>query len=235
MISHRTRGFTLIELLAGMAIFALISGSLYGAFGIAVRAFDSAGRRMDSEQQMRVVSGFLQRSLEQGFPLALVNRGNWRLQFEGDSRGLLYVANLPGYLGYGGLYEISFRSAREDGRLHLLLERRPLIIDKARRELRGELEKQVLMENLQDIRLRYYGISEGADSPRWQDQWRDARRLPLLVEMNITATEGAPWPPVVAQIRNNNIRFQMAAGSAEAAATGLIPPSGSAQAGQVVN
>jgi len=234
MIS-RKRGFTLIELLAAIAIFALISGSLYGALGIAVRAFDSAGRRLDSEQQMRVVSGFLQRSLEQGFPLALVNRGSWRLQFEGDPRSLRYVANLPGFLGYGGLYEINFRVAGEEGRLRLLLERRPLIIDKVRRELRGELEKLVLMDDLQELRLRYYGISEGDDRPRWQDQWSDARRLPLLVEMNITATEGTSWPPVVAQIRNNNIRFQMAAGSAEVESTGLISPAAAADSKKVLN
>jgi general secretion pathway protein J len=213
MNRQRNRGFTLVELLAGIAIFALISGSLYGALGISVKAFDSVSKRTDAEQTLRVVSGFLQRSLEQGYPLALVNRNGWKLLFEGDAKSLRYVANLPGFLGYGGLYEMVFSSPYKDGHLSLVLERRPLFIDKARGELRGELEKQVLMEKLKAIKIRYYGRGAEDENPLWKEQWREAKSLPTLVEIQITTAEGDLWPMIMARPRVNNVRFQTALGT----------------------
>ncbi len=207
------RGFTLIELLAGIAIFALISASLYGAFGISLRSFDSAGRRTDADQQMRLVSAFLQRSLEQGNPLALVDRGRWQLLFDGNRTALRYVANLPGYLGFGGFYEMAFKLEHEPGHQRLLLERRPLVVDKVRGEIRGDLQKQVLLADLQSLQFRYYGIAGSEVSPAWHEIWPQSRQLPLLIEARIVDVQGRAWPPVVARIRVNQVRFQMAQGS----------------------
>jgi len=213
MKRQHSRGFTLVELLAGIAIFALISGSLYGALGLSVKAFDSVSKRTDAEQKVRVVSGFLQRSLDQGYPLALVNRNGWKLLYEGDAKSLRYVANLPGFLGYGGLYEMIFSTHYNEGQLSLVLERRPLFIDKARGELRGELEKQVLMKELKTINFRYYGRGAEDENPQWKEQWRDAKRLPELVEIQITAADGDRWPAIMSRSRVNNVRFQTALGS----------------------
>lgn len=213
MSRQRAGGFTLLELLAGIAIFALISGTLYGALGISVKAFDSVSKRTDSEQTMRVVSGFLQRSLEQGYPLALVNRGGWKLLFEGDAGSIRYVANLPGFLGYGGLYEMIFSSPYKDGHLSLVLERRPLFIDKARGEIRGDLEKQQLMDKLKAIKIRYYGRGAEDETPLWKEQWREVKRLPILVEIQITTADGDIWPLIVARPRVNNVGFQTALGT----------------------
>ncbi len=208
MNTHRSRGFTLIELLAGITIFALISTTLYGAFGIAVQAFDRAVAKTDSDQHLRVVSGFVQRHLEQSYPLALLNRGKWRLLFNGDSKNIHYVVDLPGILGFGGLYENTIRTRNYNGQTQLLLERRPLIIDKTRGELRGELQTQVLMDDMRSIQLRYYGSVESRGEARWHDEWNDTRHLPLLIEMQITATDGETWPPIVARPRVTRVRFQ---------------------------
>lgn len=235
MIRGRVQGFTLIELLAGIAIFALISTSLYGALGISVRAFDSAGRRTQSEQRMRVVSGYLQRAVEQSYPLALVDRGGWNLLFEGEPGRLRYVANLPGFLGYGGLYEIIFRTTRVNGRQRLLMERRPLFIDRVSGEPRGKLEQQVLLDDLQSLRLRYYGSREVGEQARWRDEWHAARRLPSLVVIQITEADGESWPPLVAQPRVTNVRFQMAAGTLGNPALGSAPPAESAVIGRALN
>ena len=140
-----------------------------------MKAFDSVSRRTDFEQHLRVVSGFLQRSVEQGYPLALVNRRGWRLLFEGDASSLRYVANLPGFLGYGGLYEMIFRTDHQQGQMRMILERRPLFIDKARGEFRGELEQQILMDDLRELR-------GGRGSISWKQQLRrDLRELCRLV------------------------------------------------------
>jgi len=206
--SHQ-KGFTLIELLAGIAIFALISTSLYGAFAISWRSFDSAGRRTDAAQQMRLVSDYLQRSLEQGNPLALVDRGRWQLLFDGDATALRYVANLPGYLGFGGFYETAFKLDQEADQQRLLLERRPLVVDKVRGQIRGNLEKQVLLADLQSLQFRYFGVTKEGDSPSWHKTWRQSRRLPNLIEARIVDAQGQAWPPIVARLRVNSVRFQM--------------------------
>jgi len=202
----REHGFTLIEVVVSIALFALVMGIVYSGFTTAVRAYDAAESRVDEIERVRVVSAFIRRSVGGAHALAIAVRRQWQLQFEGDSRRLRYVADLPGYVGVGGLHELVIELEPGDGQSDLVMRRRPLLIGRSG-ELQGELETRVLAEDIDGFAVRFYGSLDGKDEPAWRDDWSSAKHTPLLVELTITPANGPPWPLLQVRVRVDAVRY----------------------------
>ncbi len=202
----RGRGFTLIEVVVSIALFALVMGIVYSGFTTAVRAYDAAESRVDEIERVRVVSAFIRRSVGGAHALAIAVRRQWQLQFDGDSRRLRYVADLPGYVGVGGLHELLLELEPGDGQNDLVMRRRPLQIGRSG-ELQGELETRVLAEDIDGFAVRFFGSPDGKDEPAWRDDWSSAKHTPLLVELTITPANGPPWPVLQVRVRVDAVRY----------------------------
>jgi hypothetical protein len=119
---------------------------------------------------------------------------------------LRYVADLPGYVGVGGLHELVLELEPGDGQSDLVMRRRPLQIARSG-ELQGELETRVLAEDIDGFAVRFYGSLDGKDEPEWRDDWSSAKHTPLLVELTITPASGPPWPVLQVRVQVDAVRY----------------------------
>lgn len=229
-------GFTLLEVLVATALFLLLMLLLYAGMSVAVRAYDAAESRTESGAQLRVVSEFLRRSLDGAFAMAVSRRSDWLLLFDGGNGRVRYVADLPGYVGIGGLHEIVVEDiAGEQGR-QLVMRRRPLVIGEDG-SIQGAFDERVLLEAFKGLEVRFFGSDDVRQAPTWREQWPQGKRMPLLVELLIRDDAGEAWPPLIVRPQADAMRYQGAGAlvpgapqpqpqvpAGDAAVPGLAPP-----------
>ncbi len=195
----RQRGFTLIEILLATV---LLVGGLAIAFASVRSAMQIAqrGERVAAQnERMRAVEGFLRRRLSMALPTAAEPPDPTRepLYFQGEAQRMLFVSELPGYLGRGGPYvhELQARGRGEAQTLELALT---LVQNGERVAETPPRPPEVLADALREVQFRYRGVDvRTGQLGDWQTQWDDTRRLPNLVEIRIIPQQGPAWPPLV--------------------------------------
>jgi general secretion pathway protein J len=207
------RGFTLLEVVVALALLSLLVSVVYGGFTTAVRAYDAAEQRGNASDRMRVVSAFLRRSLGGAFPLAIASSGDWEIAFEGARDRLRFVADLPAWIGVGGLHELVLETAGHGERAQLLLRRRPVVVGRSG-TIEGDYEDHVLLESVTSVQLRYFGSVDRRAARQWRHDWPIGRRMPELVELRLADAASGEWPPVLVRPRVDTVRYQNARGAA---------------------
>ena len=106
----RQRGVTLLELLVALTLLSLVAWSVYAGIRTAGRSWEAAHERTRASEDLRLVSGVLRSHLSRAYPLAeATDEDDWRVRFDGTSQQVDFLAELPPYLGLGGLYQVSIR------------------------------------------------------------------------------------------------------------------------------
>lgn len=198
-MSRAARGFTLIEVLLATA---LLVGGLALAFATvrSALAISQRGEQMAAHnERMRAVEGFLRRRLSMAILTATTPPDPTRepVYFLGEPRHMLFVSDLPGYLGRGGPYvhELQVRGSGDAQRLDLALT---LVQNGERIEETPPRPPEALADALRAVTFRYRGIDpRNGQLGEWQDRWDDTRRLPSLVSISVTPRQGPAWPPMV--------------------------------------
>lgn len=193
------RGFTLIEVLLATV---LLVGGLAIAFATVRSAMNIAqrGERVAAQnERMRAVEGFLRRRLSMALPTPAEPPDPTRepLYFQGEAQRMLFVSELPGYLGRGGPYvhELQGRGRGDTQALELGLT---LVQNGERIAEIPPRPPEVLADGLREVSFRYRGVDvRTGQLGEWQDRWDDTRRLPNLVEIRIAPQQGVAWPPLV--------------------------------------
>lgn len=192
------RGFTLVEV---MLATVLLAGGLALAFA-SVRSAMAVSQRgeqiaADSER-MRAVQALLRRQLAGALrsPLEAPDPTREPVYFQGDEQGMLFVADVPGYLGRGGPYLHALQVDGAPDHRRLLLEL-VMLQEGERIAETPPRPPEVLVGELKRVQLRYRGLDAASGRlTEWLPRWEDTRRLPLLVEIRIVPSKGAPWPPL---------------------------------------
>ena len=61
------------------------------------------------------------------------------------------------------------------------------------------VERAVLVEDLDTLQISYFGQVKGEVAPAWYGNWDYSHRtLPNLLRISVTPTEGAAWPVLIA-------------------------------------
>lgn len=217
----RECGFTLVELLIAIAITGLILTILFAGLRVGSKSWDAVERRSIENSELRLVRGFIQRSLHQLRGISQRFEDGDRLIFGGTEDGIEFATPMGGYLGQGGLYvvRLELRDSRDGGQLVLtrwlfhsevlegaagIPEWKPLSEgpsdfraldadqDQAQ-DLRDAYSQQVLVDSVEELRFAYYGVIEGETDPDWHKDWEEASSLPSVVRMSMRVASGA-WP-----------------------------------------
>lgn len=196
------RGFTLVELMTALALFAILSGVLFGSLRLAGRSTDAGEAKAQATAGMRLASDYLREQLTAQHPQRMRKMPEFPLLFAGTRDDLRYAATLPGRVGLGGMFYFRLALAPVPGKdgMALVLER--VVPDLAAASLPefGDAERSVLADDIKVIKISYLGRDRGAaldQPPTWRGSWDDPQLLPVQIQIEVTPREGPPWPALV--------------------------------------
>jgi general secretion pathway protein J len=192
-------GFTLLELLIALVLLAVIAAVLVAAVGSARQALVAVDRR-GAQAAVPAVQGVLRRLIREARPgpqSPLPPEAN--RAFVGEPDRLSFVSSFVPQGQYGGLrrYDI-FLDPAGAGSSQLVIDQRLRLAPTMPMPL-GET-RTVLIDDVESLRVRYFGALEQDGAPTWHDSWRHPAGLPLLVSVDITFSRGdrRQWVTLVA-------------------------------------
>lgn len=189
----RNAGFTLLEMLLAISLMVLLAGLAYGTLRTGVRGWEASDLQADRQDALRVGWPFLHQTLESARPEHDPTSNT--LRFDGDTVALSWVAELPAHFAAAGPRLLTLAAAddpRHDRR-QLVLRSDPLAPDSTA----TDEQRAVLVDDLAAVEIRYFGTDEDG-TPRWQSAWRQRRKLPQLVRVDIRPSDGPAWPSLYA-------------------------------------
>jgi general secretion pathway protein J len=219
------RGFTLVELLIALVLIAIITVLMFSGLRLGSRAWEGVETVSDRAADVRIVQNFMQRTLRQTREVSLVVDAVERPVFAGDAQSLELVAPLSEQVGIPGLYLLRFglEAAGEYPRLVMVRwllhpevleggdgypawepladasapfgDDSPFDSDLAG----GVYGRTVLLPEVAELELAYFGIAEGEQAPKWLEEWVEQRELPLKVRFRAT-TPRQSWPATVVEL-----------------------------------
>ncbi len=199
------RGFTLIELLIALTLMALLSAILFGSLRMAGKSWDTGDAKAEQMASMRLAAQFLHTQLEEQHPQRMKKMVDFPLLFTGNSDEVDYAAALPARVQGGGVWFYRLHVAQDGDRSLLVLDRMiPDVTGQALPEFSATAEHSVLAEGIASLKVQYLGRDAGADpsvDPTWRDKWEDRQNLPLTIRIDVTPTQGSPWPSIYASPR----------------------------------
>jgi general secretion pathway protein J len=206
-----SKGFTLLEVLVAITIFALVITVLYAGYRLAIRSWESGERSHAAISELRLAGSFIRRHTTQAFPLAISESRAWRLWFDGESQGLVFVTAMPTYLGQGGMYEMTLKVEEQDDSASLVVSRRLLHPDAEPGKPGVDDLVRPLLENLESAQFAYFGTTGEDGEESWHTSWQGRQRLPRLVRLRIHSKLMGDWPEMIFRLPTDGVRYQRSA------------------------
>ena len=200
---NRARGFTLVELLLAMALMSMLLALAYGGLRASTRATDRGQVILEESSRLRMAHQFVRKQLNQMVPLAFMEGEGQKPKtvFEGSSDKIRFVAQMPGYLGFGGpqVQELTFE--RSDEGLALVISH--ALLQGFEEEKLYERAPIVLLDRIEQAEFQFLGWDEEGELTGWTSDWEDPQRLPLAVSLDIEFIEEVfvSWPRLTASVR----------------------------------
>ena len=197
------RGFTLIELLIAITLLGLLMAMLTGGLRLGTRAWDVGETRLADTARLQASQDFIRRSMTQAHPPRLDDDDGDTdaLAFMGESESLSFVTLMPPQFAAAGFAWLTFALAdNESDGIDLVVDWREF--DPDADDFAGEAEprRSVLLPNVAAVAFDYYGDPEqDGDDPQWETYWEPGPRLPELVRMAVTFSDGDDrvWPDLL--------------------------------------
>lgn len=204
----KPNGFTLIEVIIAMTLLSLILVLLFSTIFTANKSWQSTERKIEHNDELRLVSRFIQRQITQMTPLLWSDNKKQKLLFSGKNNEISFTTTLPAHRGGGGVQLVTLKMNNTDGINHLDLYYRyaggdifPFDND--------NFEQVTLLENIKNIEIAYFGREKEDQEPQWQDEWQNDDFLPLLISIKIQGTEtNQDWPELKIPFHSNFVRGQ---------------------------
>jgi general secretion pathway protein J len=214
---RRTKGFTLLEMLIALTLVTLIVTLLFGGIRLGNRSWSMVEEKSEQYAEMRLIWRFIHERLGQARSVRYQSdEGESLLLFYGDGDGVEFVSPMPAHLGVSGLYIIRFHRNGDELKMTRWLHHPDLMEDSGSlpewrplqessrdpgegpAEMREYYSQSVLVEDLSEFEIDYFGVAEGETEPDWQDEWEEPE-LPNLARIQITTKQGK-WPEIIAEV-----------------------------------
>lgn len=196
-MKRRQGGFTLVEMLIALSVAALLVGLVYGAVRVGQRSADALGVQSEDTELMRIGWQFLRDAVTQARPVPDPANSGDRTGFHGMPDTIEFVADIPTYVGIGGLMRIGLHSSVTAGGQQLVLTRERFDREPATAGA-DPAESVVLVDDLDTLQITYFGQIEPDVPPAWHKQWSAHSALPNLVNISVTPARGRAWPVLIA-------------------------------------
>ena len=197
-------GFTLIELLVSLSLLVIMLALINGSLRFGRRAWEVSDQ-VERTYSLAAVRNLLGQRLVEALPLVnWDNRGVATSMFQGASDKLSFASPMSSRNGVpAGLFLVTLKLAPQAGVVSrpLSLEVQPLDGDNVAIDRVGHAP--VVIDNVAQLTIRYYGSPEHGGEPRWFDDWEGRTALPSLVTVDVEFPSGDPrtWPPLTAELK----------------------------------
>jgi general secretion pathway protein J len=182
----RCAGFTLLEMMIGLVLLGLMMTVLFSGLRLGASSWDAAERKVASVAERELAIRVLERQLALAMPVMHAPEGEpERLAFEGESDRLIWVSPLPAYRGGGGVHELELALGATDRGAGLVLHYRLFHPDVLDGSAGSDRESVLLLEDVNDLRLSYYGAMDDSERDEWVQRWDHDRDLPGLVKVEL--------------------------------------------------
>lgn len=195
--------FTLLAMIMAMIFSGIDSGRRMVAKGEA---------KITAINEIRVIQNIIRHQVTRAMPIAVdVTDEGEMIKFIGEPRRMVFVSQMPGYLGSGGphIQEIELVDER-DG---MVLQYRHGLVsnydDEDEYSPFVDSEPMVLLENIADGSFEFIELNEEREPTDWLTELEQGMDLPLMVRINLTMNETAkqPWPDLQMALKLDGGRF----------------------------
>lgn len=214
----------MVELLIALSLIALINLLLFSGLRLGSRAWDMVETGADRNGELRIARGFVDRALRQTRTVAMPYQDRQWWGLTGDAQRIEFVAPLSDRVGMGGLYLLRLSLEEQGDRQSLILTHWLLHPDvlAGRAELRippwedliadsgpgladpdldqdaaaGVFGRTVLLEDVDEWAIAYFGGRDGQAESDWFDDWVDQPILPRRIQVRLTLP-GEAWPDIL--------------------------------------
>ncbi|MGY0634073.1 prepilin-type N-terminal cleavage/methylation domain-containing protein [Luteimonas sp. A478] len=198
MTTRHARGFTLIEVLVATALLAAGLALAFATLRAATATVERGEVLVASSERIRAVQGFLRSRLASAHALTFEHdlAGPDPVYFIGGRDHMLFVSDVPPYLGHGGpaLHEVV--AARDRDGLRLEVSFATVLAGQVFRDEPAR-PPELLAGQLANVRFSYRGPDAQGGMTDWLDEWPDPQRLPLLVRIEVEGEREGAWPTLV--------------------------------------
>jgi general secretion pathway protein J len=197
------RGFSLVELLLAMTLLSMLLALAYGGLRASTQATEKGQDILDDSNRIRMAHQFVRRQLTQLLPLAFEEDAESQVRsvFRGESRRIRYVAQMPGYLGYGGPQVQELEFVQGDEHLELVLSH--ALLQGFEEPFLYEREPVLLLDKVQSAEFQFLGRDENGELGNWANHWDDEANLPAAVAVEIEFIDDVyiEWPLMTTSVR----------------------------------
>jgi general secretion pathway protein J len=198
-VAHKrpAKGFTLLEMLVVtglMALLVLLGLNLMRSSAASSSKSEAAAQR---NEQLRNAQSFIRRQITGALPIAYefdASNGEARF-FSGDRDKLQFVANMPGYLSYGGAYLQTFELKRSGENYQLEFQFQQITSEGL---LKPERKPEVLLKGIKNGEFSYRALNEQSEPGTWKNSWDTPAQIPLQTSLEIEFSDKKMhWPLLV--------------------------------------
>lgn len=207
--SRRQQGFTLIEVLIAMTLLSIMVVLLFSSLRICAQSWEQGESKISEVNEAAVVHGFFQRHLASAIPLwddfsaqktsataEPAPRDNKTFSFQGNKQSLQFVSVFPASAGRSGMQLFSIAQDKENALKVTLTPFFPTNEGEA-----WQQEEAVVLKQVTDFSLAYFGDADGQGEYRWHEQWLEKNTQPSLVKITISTENGLFWPDMIIAIK----------------------------------
>jgi len=192
---HRTSGFTLLEVMLAMTLLSIMVVLLFSSLKIGAESWNKGEKKIAEVNDKAVVYQFFKRHLPAIKPLWDDFSDDERVfSFQGETNKLQFVSIFPASAGRKGLqlFEVIF-DKYDQGLVKVVLSPFYPALD----EQQWEPEEVVLLEQVENFEISYFGKEMGESDGSWVDSWKQRETLPALLKIKITLENQSYWPEMI--------------------------------------
>jgi len=182
-------GFTLVELIVALAVTGLIAGFIIGGFNLSQRAW-AISRTRESAEEVDAGLARLRDLLTRTMPAITIDESDRvaRVLFEGRTDGLTFVTLSEANAFPGGPMRVrlTWQNGAPPGARALVLH---TAVFRANPRRIAETEPVLLIRDVADLSLRYFGAVEAGKPAQWVSDWPGRLGTPLLVFADIAVAD----------------------------------------------
>ena len=188
----REAGYTLVELLASLIIIGLASAMMLSGISMGHRVWERADLANAAGETISGSQMLLRGRIERAFPATRYDKIPTYVDFFGASNGVTFLAPPRDIHAPQALMRYTL-SLAPNGDL-LLTDLSDVASDP-----KAPGEPLVLLHNVQQLDIAYYGVVQPDKTPSWHDQWQQRPTLPLLMRVRVQfpPDDGRSWPELL--------------------------------------